>query len=95
MEIEQFNRETKGFFKASDDGKEAGRMTYYWKNENHFVIDHTEVNDEYGGQGVGLKMVEAAVAFARENNLKITPTCPFAKKQFDRHKDWEDVLYAA
>ena len=95
MEIEQFNREKNGFFKASEDGKEAGRMTYYWESEDHFVINHTEVNDDFAGKGVGLQMVEAAVAYARENDLKITATCPFAKKQFDRHPDWNDVLFGA
>ena len=68
-------------------------MTYFWESDDHFVINHTEVNDDFAGKGVGLQMVEAAVAYARENSLKITPVCPFAKKQFDRHKEWEDVLY--
>ena len=92
MEIEQFNRESKGFFKASEAGKEAGRMTYSWAGEDRFIIDHTEVNPEFSGRGVGQKMVEAALNYARENNLKIIPLCPFAKAQFDRHPEWHDVL---
>ena len=92
MEIEQFNRESKGFFKATEDGKEAGRMTYSWAGENRFIIDHTEVNPEFSGRGVGHKMVEAALNYARANNLKILPLCPFAKAQFDRHPEWHDVL---
>ncbi len=92
MEIQQFDRENKGFFKATEDGKEAGRMTYSWAGTDRFIIDHTEVNPEFSGKGVGQKMVEAAVAYARENNLKIIPLCPFAKAQFNRHADWKDVL---
>lgn len=92
MEIQQFDRESKGFFKATEDGKEAGRMTYSWAGTDRFIIDHTEVNPEFSGKGVGQKMVEAAVAYARENNLKIIPLCPFAKAQFNRHADWKDVL---
>lgn len=92
MEIQQFEREHKGFFKATDEGKEAGRMTYSWAGQDRFIIDHTEVNPEFSGKGVGQKMVEAALAFARKNNLKIIPLCPFAKAQFDRHADWHDVL---
>lgn len=92
MEIEQFNRESKGFFKASEEGKEAGRMTYSWAGEGRFIIDHTEVNPEFSGRGVGQKMVEAALNYARENHLKIIPLCPFAKAQFDRHPEWHDVL---
>ncbi len=44
MEIRQYDRETKGFFKAEGGGKEAGRMTYSWAGKDKFVIDHTEVN---------------------------------------------------
>ena len=92
MELEQVNNEHKGYFRVMHDGQEAGRMTYSWAGENRFIIDHTEVNQDFAGQGVGQKMIEAALAYARENNLKVIPLCPFAKAQFDRHKDWHDVL---
>lgn len=92
MKIEQFNREPKGFFKATIDEKEAGRMTYSWAGDNRIIIDHTEVNPEFKGQNVGKQMVLAAVDFARKNNIKILPLCPFAKSIFDRNADLHDVL---
>lgn len=92
MEIQHTNRENKGFFKAVEGEKEAGRMTYSWAGENKFIIDHTEVNPEFGGQGVGKKMVMAAVEFARQNDLKIIPLCPFAKSVFQKTEDIRDVL---
>ncbi len=92
MEIQQINRESKGFFKAVSDEKEAGRMTYSWAGSDKFIIDHTEVNSEYNGQGVGKKMVLAAVEYARENGLKIIPLCPFAKAMFDKKLEIRDVL---
>ncbi len=92
MEIQHINRETKGFFKAVSDEKEAGRMTYSWAGKEKFIIDHTEVNEEFNGQGVGEKMVLAAVNYARENNLKIIPLCPFAKAMFDKIPEIRDVL---
>lgn len=92
MKVEQFNRETKGFFKASDGDKEAGRMTYSWAGEGRIIIDHTEVNPDFKGQKVGNQMVMAAVEFAREKGIKITPLCPFAKSVFDRTEEIRDVL---
>jgi uncharacterized protein len=92
MEIQQINRESKGFFKAVSDEKEAGRMTYSWAGSDKFIIDHTEVKPEFNGQGVGKKMVLAAVEYARENKLKIIPLCPFAKAMFDRMQEIRDVL---
>ncbi|MDN3706134.1 GNAT family N-acetyltransferase [Myroides ceti] len=92
MNIEQINEGHKGYFKASENDAEAGRMTYTWVGDTKFIIDHTEVNPEFNGQGVGKKMVLAAVDYARKNNLKIIPLCPFAKATFDKNQDLQDVL---
>ncbi|HEY0045450.1 MAG TPA: GNAT family N-acetyltransferase [Flavobacterium sp.] len=53
---------------------------------------HTEVGDAYAGQGIGKMMVEKAVVFSRENQLKVIPLCPFAKKMFDKYSEFADVL---
>lgn len=91
MEIKQTDNEKKGFFQAVENNLEAGRMTYTWAGDSKFIIDHTEVNPDFSGKGVGKKMVMQAVAFARENNLKIIPLCPFAKAVFDKTQDISDV----
>ncbi|MBF7093205.1 N-acetyltransferase [Flavobacterium sp. ALJ2] len=93
MEIEQINEDRKGYYKAVEDGKEAGRMTYTWAGDTKFIIDHTEVSPDFNGKGVGKKLVMAAVTYARENNLKIIPLCPFAKSVFDKTDDIKNVLF--
>ena len=93
MEIKQEEKDSKGRFYILVDGKEAGEMTYSKAGDNKFIIDHTEVDEKYKGQSLGLKLVEAAVAYARSNNLKIMPLCPFAKKMFERHTEFNDVLW--
>lgn len=92
IEVNQFDRESKGFFKATEDGQEAGRMTYSRVNNDRIIIDHTEVNDAFRGRKVGNLMVEAAVAFARKAEIKIIPLCPFAKSVFDKTPEYHDVL---
>lgn len=93
MEIEQINEDRKGYYKAVEDGKQAGLMTYTWAGDTKFIIDHTEVNADFNGKGVGKKLVMSAVAYARENNLKIIPLCPFAKSVFDKTEEIRDVLF--
>ena len=44
------------------------------------------------GQGVGKQLVEAGVNWARENNVKILATCPFAKKVLEETPEYHDVL---
>ena len=94
MEIQQINDTKKGYFEASEDGKEAGKMSYTWAEDSKFIIDHTEVSDEFGGKGVGKKLLMAIVDYARNNNLKIIPLCPFAKSVFDKNEDIRDVLFS-
>lgn len=82
--ITQVDQGRKGYFLAQEDTNEAGRMTYTWAGTGKFIIDHTEVNSDFSGLGVGKKMVMQAVLYARENDLKILPLCPFAKSVFDK-----------
>ena len=93
MIIEQINETKKGYFRAYDNEIEAGRMTYTWAGTDKFIIDHTEVNSDFAGQSVGKKMVLEAVQYARENNLKILPLCPFAKNVFDKMEEIQDLLF--
>lgn len=92
MEIQQINDSKRGYFEAVEDGKEAGKMTYTWAGDSKFIIDHTEVSPDFNGKGVGKKLLMATVDYARNNNLKIIPLCPFAKSVFDKNEDIRDVL---
>lgn len=93
MEITRTDDGKHGLFEAKENGVLAGEMTYVWAGDNKIIIDHTEVKSEFEGKGVGKKLVLEAVAFARENSIKILPLCPFAKSVFDRNKDLHDVLF--
>ncbi|HEY8403994.1 MAG TPA: GNAT family N-acetyltransferase [Flavobacteriales bacterium] len=92
LQIEQHNGESKGYFRAVSNGVEAGRMTYSWTGENRIIIDHTEVAPEFKGRNMGKEMLLAAVEFARKNNIKILPLCPFAKSIIQRNPELQDVL---
>ncbi len=92
MEIKQLNNEKNGIFSATINGKRAGEMTYTWAGENQFIIDHTAVDPAFTGQGVGLKILEAVVEYARKKEKRVIPLCPFAKAMFEKHKELQDVL---
>jgi len=93
MKITHEENPRKGVFTADIDGKRAGEMTYTWASDQRFIIDHTEVDPAFSGQGVGLHLVDASVQFARKSGVKIMPLCPFAKKMFERHTEWQDILF--
>jgi predicted GNAT family acetyltransferase len=92
LEIQQKDDGKKGEFYIGDNGQHLAEMVYTWAGENVFIIEHTDVDDSLRGQGVGNKLLERVVAFAREKNVKIIPLCPFAKSVFDKDSSIHDVL---
>ena len=50
-------------------------------------------NRAKGGRGVARALLDAAVAFARENGYKIRPVCPYAEKVLNRDSSFSDVLF--
>jgi predicted GNAT family acetyltransferase len=58
------------------------------------IVDHTEVDDELRGKSVGYQMVQNAVQYARNHQMKILPLCPFVKSVFDKKPEYNDVLRA-
>lgn len=92
MNIQHEQSESKGVFFVTENGKRLAEMTYSKAGSNLIIIDHTEVSEELRGKSVGLQLVKSAVTYARENNIKILPLCPFAKSVFDRKTEYHDVL---
>lgn len=81
-----------GVFFVEVDGKRLAKMTFINAGPHKIIIDHTEVDQSLKGAGVGVQLVESAVGFAREHNLKILPLCPFAAAVFKKKaEDYKDV----
>lgn len=89
--IEREDTGSKGRYVYRADGNEA-EMTFTKVGLHQIIIDHTEVPEAFRGRGIGLKLVEQAIADARSEGKTIIPLCPFAAAQFRRHPEWADVL---
>ena len=82
----------RGAFYLERDGKRLAQMTYSRASAALVIIDHTEVDESLGGQGVGRSLLDAAVRWARATKTRIVATCPFAKAQFAKDPSIRDVL---
>jgi uncharacterized protein len=82
----------RGAFVIERDGRRLAEMTYVRAGASRVIIDHTEVDDALRGEGAGLRLVAAAVDWARAEGLKVIATCPFAKAMFERNPALQDVL---
>ena len=92
MLVQQTDNQKKGAFFVEQGGERLAEMTYSWAGEDKFIIDHTDVSDTLRGQGIGRHLLDAAVNFAREKQVKIIPLCPYAKSVFDKDPTLHDVL---
>ena len=92
MEIKHTESETRGSFQVLEEGVKVGEMTYSKAGTDRIIIDHTEVDSSQNGKGLGKKLVDAGVTFAREKGLKIVPLCPFARRVLTGSDKYADVL---
>lgn len=92
--IYHYKTEGKGAFQYKPDEKVLAEMVYTMPNPRLMVIDHTDVDDSLRGLGIGKILQQHLVEYVRLNGIKVIPICPFAKKMFERTKEWSDVLYA-
>lgn len=81
----------KGMFFVATDNHILGEMTYTMASAGKMIIEHTEVSDELKGKNIGQQLLHTAVEYARTNNIKIIPLCPFANSVFKK-KDRKSVV---
>ena len=74
-------------FEIHVDGRPAGFAAYRMKDPGLIVFTHTEIDDAYGGRGLGSTLVRAALDAARDRGLAVRPDCPFVRAYVARHPD--------
>ncbi len=93
IEVKIIQNEKHGELNLFVNGEYSGEMTYTFKKKNVISVNHTGINKDLKGQGLGKHLMEALVEFARKNELKIIPVCPYVLKMIDRTPEYHDVLY--
>lgn len=73
---------------------ESGQIGYIQYLIKDGVMDmiHTIVPRQLEGQGVGSALVKYALDFARDERLKVIPTCSFIQAYIERHKEYQDMV---
>jgi predicted GNAT family acetyltransferase len=89
--IEHEQEGHRGAFFVEEEGRRLAQLTYTVAG-TRVILDHTEVDDALRGTGTGRKLVAAAVDWAREEELRLLPLCPFARSVFDKTPEFGDVL---
>lgn len=83
------NRE-KNRFEAEIDGHQA--IVEYSVKPGVLVLEHTEVDKELAGKGIGGEMVESVLLEMELRGLKAIVHCPFINKYIEKHPEWKSIL---
>lgn len=73
-------------------GDLEAEMTYCKIGTDVIAIDHTYTPPEFRGNNIAFLMLSAGIADARQKGMRIKPLCSYAVVQFQRHKEWADLL---
>jgi predicted GNAT family acetyltransferase len=87
------DNEGEGQFEAATP--EGIAVLTYDRREGKLFLLHTGVPPEMEGQGIGGRLVRAALEQARERGHKVVPYCSFAREYAERHPEFADVVQAA
>jgi predicted GNAT family acetyltransferase len=81
----QHDAQRSRFFVSLADGE--AELFYEPFGEDILELQHTEVPPSGQGQGVGDALVRAALAYAREQGLRVIATCPYVQAWLRRHPE--------
>ena len=64
----------------------------YKRSGDWLFLIHTEVPEAMEGKGVGSAIIQKTLQYAKDNNYKIVPICPFVQSFLKRHPEWNEIV---
>lgn len=77
-------------FEAIVDGQRC--VVDYQRHGNVVRLTHTHVAPTLEGRGIAGQLVQAALAWADAEKLKVDPQCSYAATYMRRHPQWQHLL---
>ncbi|MEU7646526.1 GNAT family N-acetyltransferase [Streptomyces huasconensis] len=71
-------------------GTSAG-FTAYRDRGDRRVFHHTEIGDDFAGQGLASVLVREALSDVRASGKRIVPVCPYVAKFLTKHAEFDDI----
>lgn len=81
-------------YDASTDAGVVAGFAEYEDRDGLRVFTHTEVDDAFGGQGVGSTLARGALDDVRDRGLKLKAECTFIRGWIEKHPEYEDLRVA-
>jgi predicted GNAT family acetyltransferase len=68
-------------------GEQPAGFAVYRETGTRTVFVHTEIDENFGGQGLGSVLAAGALDEATERHRTIVPECPFIARYLRKHPD--------
>jgi predicted GNAT family acetyltransferase len=78
-------------FLARTAGAEAV-LEYATVDAKTLDYHHTFVPPALRGSGIASQLAEYALRYARDNGLKVRPTCPFVARYLQKHPEFQPLV---
>ena len=88
--LEVKHNQSDGRFEITLEGQRA--EVDYRRVGSQIIFTHTGVPPALEGQGIGSKLARTALDYAREQELKVVPLCPFIAGYINRHPEYQDIV---
>ena len=83
----------KARYEITFDGALAG-FAEYRQHGSRITFTHTQIDEAFGGHGLGGTLVRAALDDARTRGLTVVPLCPFFRSWIAKHPEYADLTVA-
>lgn len=80
------------FFVGEDELNPEAYVSYKVDDEGDLIIDSTEVANQLSGQGMGSALVNMVIEYAKDEEKKIVPECPFARAVMEREDETRKMI---
>lgn len=76
-------------------GDHLAEMAYTRRGAGVVSADHTRIPLDLEGQGIARALLDALLADAEAEGLRVLPLCPYVFAQYARHPRWRDRFVTA
>ena len=90
--LDQKGKEVEEKYILKENNKEVGYIKYSIGKEEEYIIESIYIEEEYRGSGYARKIFDEFIEKAKKEERKITPICSYARVQFERRKELEELL---
>jgi hypothetical protein len=88
MEPEVIREEKR--FVIHAEGKEV--YVEFDLKDDKIDLDHTYTHPDLRGRGLAAQVVRAALEYAKENNLKVIPTCSYVRSFIKKNDEYKEMV---